>query len=595
MKYFYGVIFLSFSAWAQQSSPVLDPNKYTVCAITINSDDEKKVFDAQIKKHPNKFNPIVELTDFNGGSDWFKKSCESGIKCDQLVISGHFGGDFFSEKGDKNLQLKELEAASCNKSCEGVLKNPLEVFLFGCNTLSNKDEDSRTPAQYLQVLLRDGIPLARAEMVVESRYGSIGDSHRGTMQRIFSGEKKQIYGFDSIGPSGKNVKGFLNNYFAQVSAPKRLELLESKRLMDKVDLTNKTLANSLKTTAFTQCAAGDANDPVTKNLCDLQDENISVEKRLDLIHSLMAQENYLGYLPAINTFFTTHDPKSFTEVEKKELALIAENKIIKDQIVGLINKTKSIGLKSEWSSFAANVGFITPEEQLKIVKASVTSAFDKKLTEDMLNIFCSLNYNVKEKLNITFSDIKYKDWGNNELYALSCLEVKDKAIAEHVANRVKLQKDQWGILASADFIYSNKNLLPNLDPTAIAKFKSLMASNDPNINYSPLRVLATYAPNDPTLQSRIQSLMISPNEENQQSAIKACTEMEVVNPRHFKPILYILKSAKDPYTRNTAMGYLLAKKVNDPQVINELQAMLQSKELEDYDKARIKDFLEQIK
>jgi hypothetical protein len=595
MKYIYGILLLSFSAWGQQSSPVLDPNKYTVCAITINSDDEKKVFDAQVKKHPNKFNPVVELTDFNGGSDWFKKSCESGIKCDQLVISGHFGGDFFSEKGDKSLKLKDLEAASCNKTCEGVLKNPMEVFLFGCNTLSNKDEDSRTPAQYLQVLLNDGIPLARAEMVVESRYGNIGDSHRGTMQRIFSGEQKQIYGFDSIGPSGKNVKGFLNNYFVQVSAPKRLELLESKRLMEKVDLTNKILANNLKTTAFTQCAAGDENDPVTKNLCDLQNEKLSVEKRLDLIHSLMGQENYLGYLPAINTFFSHHNPKYFSENEKKELALISENKIIKDQIIGLIDKTKSIGLKNEWASFAANIGFITPEEQIRAVKASVTSAFDKKISDDMLNIICHLDYSIKSKLNITLTDIKNKDWGNNELNVLNCLEIKDKDIFQHVADRLKLQKDQWAIVSSADFLINNKTFEPKVDPAAIAKVKTLIASNNSNLNYSALRFMAVYSPKDPVLHARVLSLITSNIEDNLQSAIRAAIEMKDADPKFFKPILQVMKTSKDTYTAGMGVDYFTLKKVKDPQVISELRLMVENKNIDQYDRTRLKDYLATIK
>lgn len=98
LKYL-SLFILSFSAFAQDSSPKLDPNKYTICAITINSDDEKKVFQNYTSKHPAKFNPVVELTTLGDQSNWFKKACESGIKCDQLIISGHFAGSFFSEEG----------------------------------------------------------------------------------------------------------------------------------------------------------------------------------------------------------------------------------------------------------------------------------------------------------------------------------------------------------------------------------------------------------------------------------------------------------------------------------------------------------------
>ena len=70
-------LMLLFLFWlhAADYSPVIDPDKFTVCAITINSDDEKKVFEREMKKHPNKFNPIVELTNFGQEGEWFQKSC----------------------------------------------------------------------------------------------------------------------------------------------------------------------------------------------------------------------------------------------------------------------------------------------------------------------------------------------------------------------------------------------------------------------------------------------------------------------------------------------------------------------------------------
>src|SRR5690606_1481350 len=192
------------------------------------SDNEKKVFESQIKKYPKKFNPIVELTDMGEDDDWFDVACSSGLRCDQLVISGHFGGTFFGES-EKSLSMGELESKGCSKTCEGILGQPYEVFLMGCNTLASKEMDHRSPVQYLQVLLNDGIPRAQAEMVVESRYGQSGDDFKSKMQRAFGGEIKQLYGFDSVGPSGKNVEGFLKNYFSKIEAPKHLEKLQAKR------------------------------------------------------------------------------------------------------------------------------------------------------------------------------------------------------------------------------------------------------------------------------------------------------------------------------------------------------------------------------
>jgi hypothetical protein len=222
-----------------QTSPKIDPNKFTICAITINSDEEKKIFQAQVAKNASKFNPIVELTDMGDDNNWFKKACESKIKCDQLVISGHFGGVFFSDNPEQNkkLSLTELESAGCSKSCEGILNDPYEVFLLGCNTLAGKELDHRTPAQYLQVLLNDGFSVSQAELVVQARYGAVGDANKGSMQRAFAGAKKNIYGFDSIGPSGKTIKPFLTNYFSKITLPDHLAKMQSQRLINVVQNT----------------------------------------------------------------------------------------------------------------------------------------------------------------------------------------------------------------------------------------------------------------------------------------------------------------------------------------------------------------------
>jgi hypothetical protein len=40
-------LFLSPMIFAQKKSPVLNQDKFTISAITINSDDEKKIFKAQ--------------------------------------------------------------------------------------------------------------------------------------------------------------------------------------------------------------------------------------------------------------------------------------------------------------------------------------------------------------------------------------------------------------------------------------------------------------------------------------------------------------------------------------------------------------------
>jgi hypothetical protein len=420
MKVFIPLLLVPYLSWAAGSSPVVDPDKFTVCAITINSDDEKKVFQSQVSKYPKKFNPVVELTDMGDDQNWFKKACQSGVRCDQLIISGHFGGSFFGEKSKKKLSLIELEEAGCSKSCENVLARPYEVFLFGCNTLATKVNNGRDPDEYLRTLLRDGLTLQNAEMVVASRYGSLGDSNKAGMQRAFGGDKKNLYGFDDVGPSGKNVKKLIENYFSKVSPTDRLEKLQAKRMFNQVVEANQILAKSLKVTAFAQCESGEINDPIAKNICKLLDTKLSIKSKLGLSYELLGDEDYQKYLPAMNHFLKVNKPEKFTSDEKKELKLITDNKSIKDQVLGLVKTTKSLGLKVEWSAFAKNVGFLRKPEMETIVTEELKKLFVKPMSISTKDSVCSMSLEFVPNINV--KDLKIKI-GKNETAALQCLKV----------------------------------------------------------------------------------------------------------------------------------------------------------------------------
>src|SRR5690349_2401015 len=90
-------------------SPVFGGQK-TVCTATLNSADEKELFQKKLNKSDFRF---VELTDYNtpgaGANDWFERACESGLQCDVLIVSGHFGGSFFGSSAS-SLPLKTLES-----------------------------------------------------------------------------------------------------------------------------------------------------------------------------------------------------------------------------------------------------------------------------------------------------------------------------------------------------------------------------------------------------------------------------------------------------------------------------------------------------
>src|SRR5262249_9025635 len=106
----------------------------------------------------------------------------------------------------------DMEEASCKARCRGLFHTPVEVFLLACNTLATKDQDSRTPQEYLQVLLDHDFDGASAQRAVELRYGPLGPSIRESLRRAFAGVPP-LYGFSSVAPRGEFTAPRLARYF----------------------------------------------------------------------------------------------------------------------------------------------------------------------------------------------------------------------------------------------------------------------------------------------------------------------------------------------------------------------------------------------
>lgn len=351
--------------WAAQAIPQLDPNKATVCAMTLNSDEERALFEAEVKKHPSKYNPIVELTDF-GGRDWFDKACSSGIRCDQLLVSGHFSSGFTGTHNGvrRSLPLKEMEKRGCTNTCDGIMDHPYEVFLMGCNTLSTKKLDSRTPASYAEHLVHDGVSRPTAELIAEGRYGTMGDDNISRVKRSFRGQKKQLYGFDSIGPSGKTVDPMLRRYFQQTSLLDGLERARAARSMNHVLAANDLLAGELSATAFTQCNAG-ADSEKDRRVCKLLHPSIGVADKLDVMVDAMAQSDWVKYVPTINEFIDELERKRPTLKQHEIVAFedavnqITESAQIRRQVRALHDQTSFAAVKAEWRKFGEFFGFFS--------------------------------------------------------------------------------------------------------------------------------------------------------------------------------------------------------------------------------------------
>ena len=189
---------------------ILQTNVYakTVCTMTFNSSNEKKVFQSNLS--PLGYEQI-ELVPESKDPTWFKKACSNIKSCDILLISGHFGGIFFGDKA-ATLSLNELVNAREKSLCPAILDKPKAVYLMGCNTLSSKSPDHRSVNDYLRVLVTDGFPLNLAEDVTASRYLDFGQSMSAFMNSIFN-KAQMIVGFESTGPLGAQAAPRLEKAF----------------------------------------------------------------------------------------------------------------------------------------------------------------------------------------------------------------------------------------------------------------------------------------------------------------------------------------------------------------------------------------------
>ena len=194
-------------------TPLAAPQKKTICTVTINSDDEKKVFQKYLD--PDLFQ-FVELLHNKEDDGFLRRSCANkNLSCDVVLISGHFGGGFTDNK-EFFLPLEDMEKAACD-SCPSVLANAKMVYLMGCNTLAGKNLDGRTPDEYYRILVDEvGEDPAEARANVALRYSAIGDSFRDRLRRVFRGSAV-LGGFTMKSPLGvSNAKSF-NAYFEHLA------------------------------------------------------------------------------------------------------------------------------------------------------------------------------------------------------------------------------------------------------------------------------------------------------------------------------------------------------------------------------------------
>ncbi len=431
-----GLQVLHWGPQARAQAPDLGRSRIkTVCTVTINSADEKQAFQKYLGNQNFRF---VELTDYSQartkeerGSDWFQRACESGIQCDMIVMSGHFAGGFFGDSGF-SLSPFLLEEFSCQNRCDGILKHPKEVFFFGCNTLAMKTADSRTPAQYLRVLLEDGISRNDAERIVQARYGDLGDSMLGVMKRSFSGIPR-LYGFNTKAPLGKQIRPYLEQYFQAIpNYEAHLDQIPDLKSLQPDEL-NTVLANLLSQKGLVQTPglkSTDAAYPFSQNICRLHTLNTDMSAKLSVIKEMLSGESRKLYIPSTVGFLkknieTIQNDAAATQV----LGAMRTDSNLKSAIQAIEDEQKSDILRVDVLFLQWAIGWLSKDEFDGKVKSLLKPTL-LDLSVENIDKLCAIN-NDGYGVNVRLEDFNQAQLVTQQgAMALHCLRTSDERITK---------------------------------------------------------------------------------------------------------------------------------------------------------------------
>jgi len=362
-----------------------DADKKTVCSITVNSSDEKETFRRNLP--PDKFQ-FVELVE-RGRPDWLESACRQGIRCDVLVISGHYdgGNEFFPDRLEASefLPVAEMERVSCSDSCPGLFSQLKEVYLFGCNTL-NPGASRSASAEIGRSLVRAGYSRPEAERLARALSVRHGESSRDRMRLIFK-DVPVIYGFSSKAPVGPTAASMLERYFRSGAGGEVGSGRASARMLGGFS------ANSMVVTSGLTDA-----DPYAahrRDVCQFADDRLSPAQKLGFVHQILDRETAETrmFLDRIEKYAT-----SLSETDQQAPAVagaldaIARDDAARARYLDFARDADQPAVQARMLELAAKLGWLSPAEK----RAELMRMIGERLAQTALSpadvdLVCALN------------------------------------------------------------------------------------------------------------------------------------------------------------------------------------------------------------
>ena len=257
----------------------------TVCTVTVNSADEREVFREYLPESKFRFVELAVVANApaqsndTGRRDWLGASCRQQVRCDVLVVTGHFAGtDFYSSKHGEHLPVDEIERVACSDSCPDLFANLKEVYLFGCDTLKPEPVRSATP-EIVRALLASGRSAAEAAAEARALSERHGEGARDRMRRVFPGVPV-IYGFSSLAPYGRVAGPMLRGYFESGGGDEVGRGEASRKLLK--------LFGPASMVATSGQRPGDPDAAYRAEACRYHDDRIAGAQRLAFVRDILA-------------------------------------------------------------------------------------------------------------------------------------------------------------------------------------------------------------------------------------------------------------------------------------------------------------------
>lgn len=374
-------------AWpcAQPAVAASGAGTKTVCTATINSPDEKEAFRRHLP--PDRF-AFVELVE-RGRPDWLESARRAGIRCDVLIVSGHYdgGNEFFSDQVEARefLPVAELERVSCSDPGDGLFSRLDEVYLFGCNTL-NAEATKRPSCEVERSLVRSGRKPEEAARIARTLAERHAESSKDRMRLIFAGVPV-IYGFAATAPVGPVAASLLDGYFRAGGGGDTGSGKVSARLVERFR------AHSLVATRGVTAADPEASH--RKDVCAFADDRLSLAEKLAFVHRLLDREiaEVRMFLERIEALVASIvDAERRSPAVAAELDAIARDQVARDRFLALARDADQPVTRARLLSLATDLGWLgAAEERDELARMIAGRLAASDLDEADVDLVCSLN------------------------------------------------------------------------------------------------------------------------------------------------------------------------------------------------------------